>query len=261
MLCTEGGIPMMTIGEVSRISRVSIRTLRHYDRIGLLRPAAATEAGYRLYDDAALKRLQTILLFRELEFPLKDIRRILDTPGFDPLDALETQITLLTMKRQHIDNLILLAKGLKMKGLNSMSIDPKDFDAFDTRRLDDYAAQAKAAWGSTPAYRQYEQKSASRAPEDNARIEQDMTAMLASFGRSRHLDPASEEAQAIVQRLRDFITEHFYDCTPVILRYLADMYDGGGDITRQIDAAGGTGTASFLARATRHYCDAHQDTP
>ena len=74
---------MKTVHEVSRISGVSVRTLHHYDAIGLLKPTAVTEAGYRLYDDAALARLQDILLFRELEFPLKEIKAILDHPEFD----------------------------------------------------------------------------------------------------------------------------------------------------------------------------------
>ena len=74
---------MMTIHEVGKLAGVSVRTLHHYDAIGLLPPTALTEAGYRLYDDTALARLQSILLFRELEFPLKDIKRILDDPNFD----------------------------------------------------------------------------------------------------------------------------------------------------------------------------------
>ena len=90
---------MMNIGELSALSHVSIRTLRHYDKLGLLKPARVTEAGYRQYDEAALQRLHTILLFRELEFPLSDIKRILDAPDFDPAAALEKQITLLTMRR------------------------------------------------------------------------------------------------------------------------------------------------------------------
>ena len=247
---------MMTIGEVSRISHLSVRTLRHYDRIGLLRPCAATEAGYRLYDEDALKSLHTILLFRELEFPLADIRRILDTPGFDPVQALETQITMLTMRREHLDNLILLARGLKMKGLNNMSM---NFDAFDTRKLDDYAAQAKAAWGNTPAYREFEQKHAGRTAEEDASLEQQLMDMLVAFGKRRQIDPASEEAQAMVQQLRDYLTANFYNCTLPILRYLADLYDGGGDFTRNIDQAAGEGTASFLARAMRMYCNIHRD--
>ena len=85
---------MMTVNEVSKRTGVSIRTLQYYDKIGLLRAAGRTEAGYRLYDDAALERLQQILLFRELEFPLKDIQKIVEKPTYDRQKALEQQITL-----------------------------------------------------------------------------------------------------------------------------------------------------------------------
>ena len=88
---------MRTVHEVSELTGVSIRTLQYYDRIGLLHPAEYTEAGYRLYDDAALETLQQILLFRELEFPLKDIRRILQSPSFDRQKALDQQIGLLEL--------------------------------------------------------------------------------------------------------------------------------------------------------------------
>ena len=94
---------MKTVKEVSRITGVSVRTLHHYDAIGLLKPTAVTEAGYRLYDDAALKRMQSILFFRELQFPLKDIKRILDAPDFDPMTALSQQVHLLEMQRAHLE--------------------------------------------------------------------------------------------------------------------------------------------------------------
>ena len=86
---------MKTVHEVSRLTGVSIRTLQYYDRIGLLHPAEYTGAGYRLYDDTALEALQQILLFRELEFPLKDIQRIIRSPSFDRQKALDQQIALL----------------------------------------------------------------------------------------------------------------------------------------------------------------------
>ena len=238
---------MMTIGELSALTHVSIRTLRHYDQIGLLKPSRVTEAGYRQYDESALQRLHTILLFRELEFPLADIARIIDAPGFDPIDALGRQIMLLTMRREHIDNLIILAKGMKLKGLNHM-----DFSAFDARKIDDYTAQAKAAWGKTDAWKEYEQRGNSR--EQNKQSGDALMALIASFGQHRELDPASAEAQAMVQQLQDFITAHFYTCTVPVLRGLADMYDGGSDFTRNIDKAGGEGTAAFLAKAMRIYC-------
>ncbi len=238
---------LMNIGDLSARSHVSIRTLRHYDKIGLLRPSAVTEAGYRQYDESALERLYIIRLFRELEFPLADIRRILGAPDFDPIDALEKQITLLTMRREHLDNLILMARGLKLTGVKNV-----DFSAFDTRKIDDYAAQAKAAWGKTSTWQEYESRGKSPAAEQQAG--QQLMEMLAAFGQRRHIDPASDEAQQMVQQLRDHITANFYTCTVPVLRGLADMYDGGGDFTRNIDKAGGQGTASFLAKAMRLYC-------
>ena len=99
---------MMQIRALSHLTGLSVRTLQYYDRIGLLQPAAVTEAGYRLYDEASLERLQQILLFRELEFPLKQIRHILDAPDFDRSKALEQQITLLTLKRDRLNDLIRL---------------------------------------------------------------------------------------------------------------------------------------------------------
>ena len=242
---------LMNIGEVSALTHVSIRTLRHYDKIGLLRPTQITEAGYRQYDDAALQRLHTILLFRELEFSLTDIQRIIDAPDFDPTDALDQQITLLTMRREHIDNLILLARGLKVKGLKHM-----DFSAFDTRKIDDYAAQAKAAWGKTDAWKEYESRG--KSAEDDKQSGEKLMALFAEFGKRRHIDPACDEAQAMVKQLQDFITANFYTCTTPILRGLADMYDGGGDFTRNIDQAGGEGTAAFVAAAIRIYCAARK---
>ena len=107
---------MMTVNEVSKITGVSIRALQYYDTIGLLKPGRYTESGYRLYDDTALERLQQILLFRELEFPLKEIRQILDAPNFDREKALEQQIELLTMKKEHLENLINFARKIKRLG-------------------------------------------------------------------------------------------------------------------------------------------------
>lgn len=104
---------MMTVHEVSELTGVSIRALHHYDRIGLLHPAEITGAGYRLYDDTALERLQCILLFKELQFSLKEIKDILDSPDFDYSRALDQQITLLQMKKEHLENLINLAREIK----------------------------------------------------------------------------------------------------------------------------------------------------
>ncbi len=91
---------MKTVNEVSKLTGVSIRTLQYYDKIGLLKPAGYIGSGYRLYDDAALERLQQILLFRELEFPLKDIKDIVTRSDFDKKKALEQQIELLELRKE-----------------------------------------------------------------------------------------------------------------------------------------------------------------
>lgn len=239
---------MMTVHEVSRRTGVSVRTLQYYDNIGLLHPAEYTQAGYRLYDDTALEKLQQILLFRELEFPLKEIRRILDSPSFDRDKALEQQITLLTMKKEHLEALIELAWNIKTKGAKDM-----DFSAFDTKKMEEYAAQAKAAWGETPAYHEFEEKSKGRTMNQQQDINTQMMEIFAEFGRLREDDPASEAAQNLVKKLQDFITAHFYTCTDEILASLGQMYAVGGEFTENIDKAGGTGTAEFSGKAIEIY--------
>ena len=240
---------MLTVQKVSRLTGVSIRTLQYYDRIGLLRPTEYSDAGYRLYDDAALETLQQILLFRELQFPLKDIGKIIGSPDFDRNKALEQQIELLTLKKEHIENLIDLARGIKLMGVRHLK-----FDAFDTKKIDEYAARAKASWGNTPAYKEFEEKSKGRTKEQDRDISLGLMEIFAEFGAIRATDPASEEAQALVKKLQDYITDNFYTCTNEILNGLGKMYSGGGEFTKNIDNYGGEGTAEFAHQAIDLYC-------
>ncbi len=235
---------MRTVHEVSKLAGVSIRTLQYYDKIGLLRPAGYTGAGYRLYDDTDLERLQQILLFRELEFPLKDIRQIIESPDFDRDKALDQQIILLEMKKEHLEALIGLARGIKAKGVNTM-----DFSAFDARKMNEYAARAKASWGSTPEYKEYEEIAAKRSSKEEQDLSIQLMSIFAEFGKIKDSDPASSQAQALVDKLQGFITEHYYRCTDEILSCLGKMYAEGGDFTASIDSAGGAGTADFTNRA------------
>ena len=239
----------MTVREVSALTGVSVRALHHYDAVGLLKPAAVTEAGYRLYDDSSLERLQHILLFRELEFPLKDIRAILDSPDFQRRRALEQQIALLELKKEHLENLIDLARGLRETGVRGL-----DFKAFDTKKIDEYARQAKASWGTTPEYREFERKSAGRTRDEERRIGAGLMEILSVFGGLRDRDPGDADVQAQVKKLRDYISEHYYACSDRVLSGLGQMYAAGGSMTENIDAAGGPGTAEFAARAIGAWC-------
>ena len=241
---------MKTVHEVSRLTGVSIRALQYYDRIGLLCPAKRTEAGYRLYGEKELETLQQILLFRELEFPLGEIARILRSPSFDRKKALEQQIALLELKKEHLENLITLARGIKLTGGKHIM----DFTAFDTKKLDEYAARAKASWGTTPEYREFERKAKGRTREEDSSLAERMMGIFTEFGALRAGDPASDEAQALVRRLRDFISEHYYTCSDKMLSTLGRMYAGGGEMTDNIDRYGGEGTGEFVYRAIRAFC-------
>lgn len=237
---------MMTVNEVSKISGISVRTLHHYDHIGLLPATEVTKAGYRLYDESALERLQQILLFKALEFPLKEIKEILDSPGFDRNKALEQQIHLLELRKEHLQNLIDLARGIKEIGVKHMS-----FEAFDTKKIDEYAAQAKETWGKTDAYKEYEKKSEGRSEEVQQRLNVEMMSIFAEFGKIKDLSSDSEDAIALAKKLQDHITEHYYTCTDEILLGLGAMYAGGGDFTANIDKVGGEGTAVFACEAIK----------
>ena len=240
---------MMTVKKVSELTGVSIRTLRYYDEIGLLPPASHTECGYRLYDDTALERLQQILLFRELEFPLKDIVRIVSSPDFDRKKALKQQIELLELKKQHLENLISFARGIKLLGVRAVN-----FSAFDTSKLDEYAKRAKEQWGNTPEYKELKEKESKRTPEEEQQLMERFMSLFAEFGELKSGSPESAEAQAKVKKLQNFITEHFYTCTDKILAGLGKMYAGGGEISENIDKVGGKGTAEFAAAAIEAYC-------
>ena len=240
---------MKTVAQVSAMTGISVRTLHHYDAIGLLKPSRITDAGYRLYDETTLKRLQTILLFRELEFPLKQIKRILENPEFDPMEALEDQIQMLELKREHLDQVISHARNIQKTGVISMN-----FKAFDTKKMDAYAAQAKEKWGHTDAYKESQQKTAGKSKEQQLETADALMDIFREMGAIRSQDPASAEAQTLVKKLQDFITEHYYNCTKPILQGLGMMYVAGDEMTDNINNAGGEGTAEFASRAIAHYC-------
>lgn len=240
---------MKTVKEVSQLTGVSVRALHHYDAMGLLKPTQVTEAGYRLYDDAALERLKIILLFRQLQFPLKEIKEILDAPGFDPAQALEQQIHLPELQRNHLENLISHARQIQKTGVFTM-----DFAAFDTTDMDRRAAEAKAKWGKTEAYKEFEQKTTGQTKEHLRSTGDALMDIFAEFGAIRHLSPASGEAQALAAKLQSCITEHYYTCTKQILRGLGQMYITDNSMRENIDKTGGTGTAAFAHQAIDLYC-------
>jgi len=235
---------MKTVSEIARMTGISIKTLHHYDRIGLLKPDSVTDAGYRLYGENALKRLNSILLFREVRFPLKDIQRILDTPGFDPRNALLKQIELLESERDRIGKIIDFARTLYEKGESCM-----DYTVFDKNAA--YEKETRDRWGDTKAYQAYEEKKKSGRDFDKASRE--MMEIFASIGRLMHLSSGDAPVQEEIKRLQSFISENFYPCTNEILKGLGQMYVMDERFKENIDKAGGCGTAEFTKEAISFY--------
>lgn len=240
---------MKTVQQVSKLTGVSVRTLHHYDEIGLLKPTAVTAAGYRLYDDAALRKLQNILFFRELEFPLKQIKEFLDDPYFDSRKALADQIRLLELRAEQLNRLIAHARQIQNTGVITM-----DFSAFDRSKQNTYAAEAKKRWGKTDAYREFEEKTAGQSRQQLDAAGKGLMEIFTRLGAIRTNDPASAEAQSMIRELQNYITAHYYTCTGQILRGLGMMYIAGDEMTANIDAAGGEGTAQFVHEAIEIYC-------
>lgn len=230
---------MKTVKEISRLTGVSVRTLHYYDEINLLKPTQTTSAGYRLYDDTALKRLHSILLFRELQFPLKEIKTILDSTDFDTQAALKEQIKLLEMQRNRLDAIIISARELLTKGAEYMS-----FSSFDKTQIDKYADEAKQKWGHTEAYKEFRQRNSNEAEKTDAFMQ-----LFAEIGKAKHLSPDSKEARHLIQKLQSFITDNYYTCTDEILKGLGKMYISDERFKNSIDYAGGIGTAEFIAKA------------
>ena len=230
----------MRIKEFAAFTGVSVRTLHYYDEIGLLVPACVDRStGYRYYDGNSLLRMQEILFYRELDFSLKSIGEILSSPDYDRKKALKEQKQLLMLKKERLEGLISAIDGA-MKGENVMS-------AFDNSKFESYKEEAKAKWGKTEAYREYEQRGSQDAGDG-------LMAVFAELGKVRQLDPAASEVQELVKNLQDFITANYYTCTKQILQGLGQMYAADPRFKENIDRAGGAGTADFAARAIEIYC-------
>ena len=240
---------MHTVHQVSVLTGVSVRTLHHYDQLGLLTPTQVTEAGYRLYDEAALKRLQSILIYRELGFPLKEIKAILDDPAYDPKQALSRQIALLECQRKRLDGIIAFARDMETQGEIRM-----EFQVFDKTEQEKLQAEAKEKWGGSAAWQSWEQQGAKRPYQQQTQDGNRLMAKLAAIGSLREKGADAPEVQAAVGELKQLITDCFYPCDKETLRGLGQMYVTDERFRRNIDKAGGEGTAQFVSEAIGVYC-------
>lgn len=241
---------MRTVKDVSKLTGVSVRTLHYYDAIGLLTPTKVTDAGYRMYDDTSLSRLQSILLFRELQFPLKEIKEFLDSPDFNQEETIAQQIKLLELQYKHIGELISFAREIQTKGVKTMN-----FEVFDTNEIEQYKAEVKSKWGNSKAYQEYEQRVVSHSEHNDSKFVNEIMSLFTDLGAMKQLPTTDKAVQEKIAALQAYINENFYTCSNDILKELGEMYVCDDRFKKNIDRFGGEGTAKFVREAIFVYCD------
>lgn len=216
-----------SIGKVADLSGVTIRTLHHYDEIGLLSPSGRSEAGYRIYEAQDLERLQRILFYRELGFTLQKIAAIVDDPHTDAAGHLERQRGLLTERIGRLQKMV-AAIDYEMEARKmDINLTPEErFEVFGDFDPEEHAEEAERRWGDSEAYKQSQRRVSEYTKEDWLKIKaeaEEIIARLAEIFKSGAV-PDSEEAMDAVEAHRQHISRWYYDCTHEIHIGLGEMY-------------------------------------
>ena len=242
----------LQIKEFAELTGVSVRTLHYYDEINLLKPCYVDEQnGYRFYDENSLERMQEILFYRELDFPLKSIAEILASPNYDKQKALAEQKRLLTIKKNRLERLI---AALEQAEKGEITMSAFDNSEYETARQQ-YEAEAKQRWGDTDAYKESQAKTAGYSKDKWDDVLVGMNDVFAEFAECKECGDSanSDTAQLLVKKLQDYITANFYHCTDDILSGLGQMYVCDERFKNNIDK-NGEGVAEFVAEAIKIYC-------
>jgi DNA-binding transcriptional MerR regulator len=217
----------LTVGNAAKLVGVSVRTLHHYDEIGLVVPSGRTSTGYRIYEPGNIERLYQVLTYRELGFALEEIRKLLDDPDIDVLEHLKDQLGLLG---ERIDRLRQMAsaveKMMEAKKVGIQLTPEEQREIFgDDWRGDEYAEEAEQRWGNTESWKQSQERVAHWSKDDWVRVKADTDALEADFAAAlgRGVAAGSAEANALAERHRAGI-EQYYDCDHQKQVCLAEMY-------------------------------------
>lgn len=244
-------IMKMQIKEFAKLTGVSVRTLHYYDEIGLLKPAFVDEQnGYRFYDENSLLRMQEILFYRELDFPLKSILEILSSPDYDKQKALAEQRKLLELKKERLERIIDALDGATKGKVTMTAFDNSDYE---TARKQ-YEVEAKQRWGETDAYKEHQEKTADYSKDKWQAVNDGLMEIFAKFAECKQNGHTadSDDAQALVKELQTYITENYYTCTKDILAGLGLMYVADERFKANIDEKG-DGTAEFVSQAIENH--------
>lgn len=246
-----------SVGEVARLARTSIRALHHYDAIGLLVPAGRSDAGYRRYSEADLRRLQRILAYRQLGFQLDDIRTLLDDPDVDARQHLEHQAKLLTDRIRQLEEMRAMTNKMMEARRMGISLNHEEIlEVFGSSDLTDHAAEAEERWGTTDAYQESQRRSRNYGKNEWLLIKQQMDEVNRRFADLLQAGqpPTGPEAMDAAQAHRDHISRWFYPVSPQLHVGLAEMYISDPRFTKTYEDVA-PGLARFVAAAIRANAD------
>ena len=242
----------MSVKEFAELTGVSVRTLHYYDEINLLKPAEIDENnGYRFYDRTALERMQEILFYRELDFPLKSICEILSSPDYDKQKALSEQKKLLILKKERLERIISAIDNAEESEAIMKALNNNDYEAARKQ----YESEAKERWGKTEAYKEHTEKTKDYSKDKWQSVTDGLDSIFGEFAEcvKDGNAPDSEVAKALTEKLQKHITDNFYTCTNEILLGLGQMYVCDERFTQNIDKHC-VGTAEFVNKAIIEYC-------
>jgi len=238
---------MITVNKVAKLAGISVRTLHYYDEIGLLTPTNKTNSKYRLYNEMDLEKLWQILFFKELDFPLSQIKEILNNPKFDKNQALENHKKLLLEKRNRIDKIITSIDKTIMKGFETNMIKTfsnENYEKYKEEAIQKYGDTAKQSYNRTSKY----------SKEQWKLIQEEATNIYTELGENMDKGPTDEKVQQLIAQWKNHITKYYYDCTLEIFKGLGQLYVEDERFTKNIDKTK-KGLASFMREAIDYYCE------
>lgn len=243
-----------TVQQLARLSGVSVRTLHYYDEVGLLQPGRAANNGYRQYSESDLVKLQQILFFRELDFPLKDIQRMMHSPNFDIVRALRDQKKMLQLKRTKINALIKTIDTTINNMQNNKPFDGEEmYDAFKDDDVKQYQDEVKQRWGHTDAYKQSMERVSRMTKAEMEKLKEDGRKHTQAIADSMDKGFDHPDVQALIAKSHEGIN-FFYECGLDMFRNLGEMYVNDPRFTAYYEKFR-PGMAVFMRDAIAYYCD------
>jgi len=226
------------VGAVAKLSGVSVRTLHHYDHVGLVVPSMRSAAGYRCYTDADVERLHLVLVYRSAGLPLDEIAVLLDDPKVDTLAHLRRQHDLLLAQAERLHDTINALEKLMAAHRSGIQLTAEEqVEIFGTTAFsEEYAAEAEERWGDTDAWKQSQERAAALTKQDWQQLKDDGGALLAELAQAKRdgVAPGSQRGNALARKHRDSI-ERFYECDAQMHTCLAEMYLADVRFTRYYD--------------------------